>query len=106
MRIASIQKEIHRTAKEKGWWDLPRSDGDCIALMHSELSEALEDIRNSKLRIYFEGDKPTGLPIELADCIIRILDYAEKHSINMEDALYAKMKYNETRPYRHGGKAL
>ncbi len=35
-------KEVHDTAREKGWWDKERNDGEMIALMHSELSEALE----------------------------------------------------------------
>lgn len=38
--------DVHANAKAKGWWDSDRSDGEIIALIHSELSEALEHLRN------------------------------------------------------------
>lgn len=106
--ISALQVEIHETAKEKGWWDEPRSVGDCIALMHSELSEALEEVRKHRLTGMYEGEngKPEGLAIELADCIIRILDFAEHANLDMQAAIALKMAYNKTRPYRHGGKKL
>ena len=44
-----IQSDIHETAKSKGWWDSERNDGELIALMHSELSEALEALRNGNI---------------------------------------------------------
>lgn len=50
--------------------------------------------------------KPEGIAIELADCIIRILDYCGHTGINIEEAIRVKHEYNKTRPYRHGGKAL
>jgi hypothetical protein len=50
--------------------------------------------------------KPEGIPIELADCIIRIFDYCGKEGINIEEAIRIKHEYNKTRPYRHGGKAI
>jgi len=37
--------QINKTAISKGWWDSERNDGEVIALIHSELSEALEGMR-------------------------------------------------------------
>ena len=101
--IRAVQEEIHQTAVEKGWWDGARSDGELIALMHSELSEALEALRNHNP----PDDKIphfNGAEAELADCIIRILDMAEARGWNIADALVAKMAYNKTREHKHGGK--
>jgi hypothetical protein len=50
--------------------------------------------------------KPAGIPIELADCIIRILHFSGKHGIDIAEAVREKMEYNETRPFKHGNKAL
>ena len=44
-----VQTKVHNNAKEKGWWDEERNDGEMIALMHSELSEALEALRKDGL---------------------------------------------------------
>lgn len=106
MNIKEMQKEIHTTAIEHGWWEEERSFGEVIALCHSELSEALEEARNGHQpsEIYHHGEKPEGIPVELADCIIRILDYCEKEDIDMENIIMEKINYNKTRPYKHGGK--
>ena len=50
--------------------------------------------------------KPEGIAIELADCIIRILDYCGKEGIDIEEAIRIKHEYNKARPYRHGGKMI
>jgi hypothetical protein len=50
--------------------------------------------------------KPEGIPIELADCIIRILDYCGHEGIDIDHAIKIKHEYNKTRPYKHGNKAL
>jgi NTP pyrophosphatase (non-canonical NTP hydrolase) len=96
-------ENIHAWAKRKGFWEdgQDRNDGEMIALMHSELSEALEAIRH--------GNPPddklpefSGVEAELADVIIRIMDTASARGWRVAEALVAKMAYNEGRPYKHG----
>jgi NTP pyrophosphatase (non-canonical NTP hydrolase) len=48
--------------------------------------------------------KPEGIPSELADILIRVLDVCGFHQIDIAGAVADKMAYNETRAYRHGGK--
>lgn len=115
MHISVLQKEIHAIAVEKGWHDKtkPRTIGDLIALCHEELSEALRCYRNHPdiTQIWYGDDidgheKPEGFVIELADCVIRILDMAELYQLDLEDAIIDKIRYNKTRGHRHGNKTI
>lgn len=49
--------------------------------------------------------KPEGVPVELADAIVRILDMCAAWGIDIDEVVAHKMAYNERRPYKHG-KAL
>jgi NTP pyrophosphatase (non-canonical NTP hydrolase) len=54
----------------------------------------------------YKDVKPEGIAIELADCIIRILDYCAHAGIDIDKAILMKHEYNKTRPYRHGNKRI
>lgn len=130
MNLNELRDEVHAVAVEHGWWETPPSFGEIIALCHSELSEAMEEYRDGKPMVYcdaykgnaecnglldcsgvecfsvFRGRKPEGIATELADCIIRILDYCGHEGIDIDATVRIKHEYNKTRPYRHGGKKL
>lgn len=99
----TLQHAIHQNAKDHGWWDDQREDGTLIALMHAELSECVEALRN--------GNPPDkhcpemgNAVVELADVVIRIMDYCEFKGWKLGDAVIAKHEANKKRPYKHGGK--
>lgn len=108
MLLNDLAQEAHELALEKGWWDEEKSFGEIVALCHTELSEAFEEQRKGydPDEIYYKGFEPKGIPIELADCIFRILDYCESEGIDIEKAIKIKYQYNKTRDYKHGGKIL
>ena len=111
MNITEWAKEIHENAVAHGWWETKRSTGEVIALIHSELSEALEEARDNRPMMYvlgpngeeictpcyFNGRKPEGIAVELADAVIRVLDMAEQVGMPLRDYDAARQEVESVR---------
>lgn len=104
LTIDDLVTAAHDTAVDKGWWEGERSIPECLALIHAEVSEALEEYRDGSISWSIDGTKPVGFATELADVCIRVFDLAGKLGIPLGEVIQAKMEYNATRPHRHGGK--
>lgn len=92
---------------EKGWRTPdaePRQFTEMTSLLHSEVTEAFEACRNRDPVLWYELGKPMGVASELADVIIRVLDWADEHDLPLIEAVLQKHAYNQTRAYKHGGK--
>lgn len=100
--LRAAQRLAYATATEAGWYTDPvtgqpiaRNFGEVVALMHSELSEALEADRKC-----LQDDKlphRDGREVEFADCIIRILDTAAALGLDVAGAWIEKNRYNSQR---------
>lgn len=105
--LDKFMSEVHQVARDKGWWDAPvKTDLECHMLMVAEIAEASEEVRREAITgiFYHKSDayKPEGEVVELADCILRIFDYAKGKNLSLIEALLKKNQYNKTRPYKHG----
>ena len=113
MNINELVAVSYQQAKDKGFHDHDDkvTFGDRIALIHTEVSEALEAYRESgdpscNYPRTEQAGKPEGVPSELADVVIRVADLCGTYGIDLQAAIEEKLAYNKTRPYRHGGKKL
>lgn len=123
--LDALAKEVFQNNKAKGFWDAAktatmyvddtgqtvsepdfvpelRNTGELLMLMVSELAEAMEAFRKDKMDDHLPQYK--GVYVEVADALIRILDYAGAHEIPLGEIVRAKLEYNKTRPYKHGKK--
>jgi NTP pyrophosphatase (non-canonical NTP hydrolase) len=113
MKLNTMRDLAHSMSRQKGWYDGKHADrniGEMLALIHSEVSEALEDWRVQptaelpRTDLRDEKGKPIGFASEIADVIIRIGDLCGYLGLDLEAAVAEKMTFNATRPHRHGGK--
>ena len=113
VNFGELQIRVHGHARNAGFYDgvdvTVESVSMKLALIHSEISEALEELRSRgvdgvDVTEIEDNGKPAGFQTELADAIIRILDLAEWLGLDLGDAVEMKHQYNLTRSYRHDGK--
>jgi hypothetical protein len=100
--LRAVQELASSTARGAGWYNdsatgqpIQRNVGEVIALMHSELSEALEAYRRDAM-----DDKlphRLGIEVEFADCIIRIMDTAAALGLDVAGAVVEKNRFNKER---------
>ncbi len=100
--INSLAYECHQNAVLHGFYDPPPTIEQRLLLQVSEIVEQFEGIRNN---INTKPDEHCpefcNEEIEMADLIIRILDYAAYRNLRIGEAILAKHSYNKTRPYKH-----
>ena len=116
LTLSSIGVPAEANSVAKGFWDDEPEPGTPehgkylslkLFLMVSELVEAFEELRKSRLpgeRYYSEGEKPEGFLSEMADVMIRFTEFREHIKLlpELEAAIIEKMAYNGIRPAMHG----
>ncbi|MFA6801358.1 MAG: hypothetical protein WCR19_04555 [Acholeplasmataceae bacterium] len=106
LKINEFAKAVHEVAIDHGWYDEARSFGDVCALIHSEVSEAFQSYRNNEPPLFKRDGKLEGVLAELADVVIRILDYSAAEGYDLESVIELKHEHNINRPFKYGGKKL
>ena len=99
----ALQRDVHEMAREKGWWDEERNDGEVLMLVVSELAETCEALRRGNPPAeHIAASGFSHVEEELADVVIRLMDWAEARGYDVGGAVLAKVAFNATRERKHG----
>jgi hypothetical protein len=110
--LHELTVEIRLINERLGWRPTDNTFGDDMALIHSEVSEALDAYRQwgmtdaTSTVVASTLHKPEGVGSEFADILIRLLDVADRRRVDLVYEVIRKLAYNETRGFRHGGKLI
>lgn len=105
MTLNELAKEINDWAVGQGFYEHERNFGELLMLICSEAAEALEEHRDGRPfdEIYYKtNNKPEGIPVELADILIRVLETMYHYNIDIDKVVREKVDYNKTRPFKNG----
>jgi hypothetical protein len=99
MSLNILADRIHKL-NHKWWYDkedkkLNRNKGELMALIHSEVSELMEGERKNLMDTHLPNRKMAE--VEIADTIIRLLDYAAGFGYDIDGAMEEKLAYNSER---------
>ena len=100
MNLNELSEKIHKL-NEKWWTDLEtgervkRNKGELLMLVVSEIAEAMEGERKDLMDDHLPNRKMAE--VELADAVIRILDYCGGFGYDIQGAMEEKLAYNQTR---------
>lgn len=111
--FGQVQEAAVQNSIDKGWHKLPFERGAShldvkfrkLMLIVGEVAEVSEALREGNP----ESKKIPGFTCEeeeMADIILRAMDYAAKEGLRLAEAVLAKHKFNTTRPHKHGGKLV
>lgn len=112
MSLNQLAQRCYKQAEELGWYPEygVRPPAQDLMLVVTELAEAVEEFRKpGATDFYFKRDengnaKPEGYSVEIADAVIRLLEFAHYRGIDLDTVIDTKLAYNKTRGFRHGGK--
>lgn len=102
-----IQGILHGASVKKGHHDYELYNWEALeafrllGLMHTEISEAMQIVKRHGITD-LSTEKRGKLAEELADVVIRVMDFAEHQELDVATALEKKAEFNVTRPYKFG----